>query len=118
VQDVLPIVIVAVVVLFGLVGIAAIGFRRAPYEEIGRSNLYSDSVDSRVNEGSSREEEIAQMLTALGRPGAAPPVVHDPALEAEVRDAVEARNRRLIARGKPPVDVDKEVERRLWSPEG
>jgi hypothetical protein len=115
VQDALAIVIVAVVVVFGLVGVAALGLSRAPYEEIGRSNLYSDSVDSPVNEGWSRDEEIAQMLTALGRPGTVP---RDPALEAEVRAAVEARNRRLIARGKPPLDVDGEVERRLSGEDG
>ena len=117
-QDALPIVIVAVVVVAGLVGIAAIGLSRAPYEEIGRSDLTFDGVDSRDNEGSSRDEEIEQMLTALGRPGSAPPVVHDPALEAEVRAAIVARNERLIARGKPPLDVEAEVERRLWSRDG
>jgi hypothetical protein len=118
VQDALPIVIVAVVVVAGLVGVVAIGLSRAPYEQIGRSNLVSDSVDSRVSEGSSRDEEIAQMLTALGRPGAAPPVVREPALEDEVRAAVEARNRRLVARGKPPLDVEAEVERRLFGQDG
>jgi hypothetical protein len=115
VQDALPIVIVAVVVIAGLVGIAALGLSRAPYEEIGRSNLTFDGVDSRVNEGSTREEEIAQMLTALGRPGAVP---RDPELEAEVRAAVIARNERLVARGMAPLDVDAEVERRLWSQDG
>jgi hypothetical protein len=118
VQDALPIVIVAVVVAAGLVGLGAVLLSRGPYDRIGRSDLSFDRVDSPVNEDSSRDEEIAQMLTALGRPGAAPPVVHDPALAAEVREAVEARNRRLIARGKPPLDVEAEVERRLCSRDG
>ncbi|WP_028064749.1 hypothetical protein [Solirubrobacter soli] len=111
-QDALPIVIVAVVVVAGLVGVAALGLSRAPYDNIGRSDL---TLDSRVNEDSSRDEEIAQMLTALGRPHTTP---RDPALEAEVRAAIEARNRRLIARGKPPLDVEGEVERRLFSQDG
>ena len=114
-QDALPIVIVAVVVAFGLVGVATLLLSRAPYEEIGRSDLTFDGVDSRVNEGSSRDEEIAQMLTALGR---APGEVRDPELEAEVRAYVVARNERLIARGKPPLDVEAEVERRLSGQDG
>ena len=56
------------------------------------------------------------MLAALGRPGARPPA--DPALEAEVRAAVIARNERLAARGKAPLDVDAEVERRLFGQDG
>jgi len=115
---VLPIVIVAVVVAFGLVGVATVLLSRTPYDRIGRSDFTFDGVDSRVNEDSSRDEEIEQMLTALGRPGSAPPVVHDPTLEAEVRAAIVARNERLIARGKPPLDVEAEVERRLWSRDG
>jgi hypothetical protein len=114
VQDALGIVIVAVVVVAGLVGVAALALSRAPYEEIGRSNLTFDRVDSRVNESSSRDEEIAQMLTALGRD----PRVRDPALEAEVRAHVLARNERLVARGMAPLDVDAEVERRLCSRDG
>ena len=117
-QDALPIVIVAVVVAAGLVGLGAVLLSRGPYDRIGRSDLTFDGVDSRVNEDSSRDEEIAQMLTALGRPGAAPPVVRDPVLEAEVEKRSEARNERLIARGKPPLDVEAEVERRLSGQDG
>jgi hypothetical protein len=118
VQDALPIVIVAVVVVAGLVGLGAVLLSRGPYDRIGRSGLTFDGVDSRVNDDSSRDEEIAQMLTALGRPGAAPPVIRDPALEAEVRAAVESRNRRLVARGKAPLDVEAEIERRLSGRDG
>ena len=117
-QDALPIVIVAVVVAAGLVGLGAVLFSRGPYDRIGRSDLTFDGVDSRVNEESSRDEEIAQMLTALGRPVAPPPVVADPALEAEVRAHVIARNERLVARGKPALDVEAEVERRLSGEDG
>ena len=114
-QDALPIVIVAVVVAAGLVGLGAVLLSRGPYDRIGRSGLTFDSVDSRVNEDSSRDEEIAQMLTALGR---APGEVRDPELEAEVRAYVVARNERLIARGRPPLDVEAEVERRLSGQDG
>jgi hypothetical protein len=37
----------------------------------------------------------------------------DPEVEAEVRQLVESRNARLVARGEEPLDVDAEVERRL-----
>ena len=117
-QDALPIVIVAVVVVAGLVGVAAVLLSRGPYDHIGRSDMTFDRVDSRVNEGSSRDEEIAQMLTALGRPGAAPPVVRDPVLAAEVSEASRPATQRLIARGKPPLDVEAEVERRLSGQDG
>jgi hypothetical protein len=42
----------------------------------------------------------------------------DDDLRAEVRALVEARNARLIARGKPPLDVESEVERRLSDLDG
>jgi hypothetical protein len=37
----------------------------------------------------------------------------DPELEAEVRQLVEARNARRIARGQPPLDVEQEVTQRM-----
>jgi hypothetical protein len=67
VQDALPIVIVAVVVVAGLVGLAATMLSRTPYERIGESDLSFEGVDSRVNDGSIRDEEIAQMRAALAR---------------------------------------------------
>ena len=117
-QDALPIVVVAVVVVAGLVGVAMLFGSRGAYDRIGRSSITFDREAPAVDADSTRDEEIAQMLTALGRPGAAPPVVRDPALEAEVREFVIARNDRRIARGKPPLDMETEVERRLWSQDG
>ena len=127
-QDALPIVVVAVVLVAGLVGVAMLFGRRGAYDRIGRSDLTFDGVDSRVNEESSRDEEIAQMLdasnarrAARGRPLLtlddlrSPP---DPELVAEVRAFVEARNRRLVARGRAPLDVEAEVERRLSGEDG
>jgi hypothetical protein len=37
----------------------------------------------------------------------------DPEIEAEVRQLVESRNARRVARGEEPLDVDAEVQRRL-----
>jgi hypothetical protein len=37
----------------------------------------------------------------------------DPALAAEVRQLVEARNARRIRRGQEPLDVEEEVRRQL-----
>jgi hypothetical protein len=40
-------------------------------------------------------------------------VAADPALRAEVRQLVRARNARRARRGQPPLDVEAEVERQL-----
>jgi hypothetical protein len=37
---------------------------------------------------------------------------------AEVRQLVESRNARRVARGEPPLDVESEIERRLSELEG
>ena len=121
-QDALPIVVVAVVLVAVVVGVALLLGSRDAYDRIGRSDLTFDTVDSRVDEASSRDEEIAQMLAASNARRAArgqpPRELHDPALVAEVREAVEARNRRLVARGRAPLDVEAEVKRRLAGPDG
>jgi hypothetical protein len=90
----MPIVIVAVVVAAGLVGVASALLSRTPYDRIGRSGITFDHEATRVD-GVTKAE-----------------------LEAEVRAYVIARNERLIARGRPPLDVDAEVERRLSGPDG
>ena len=91
-QDALAIVIVAVVVVGGLVGVATVLFSRGAYDHLGRSTITFDHEAERADEGST--------------------------IEAEVRTFVVANNARLIARGKPPVDVEAEVERRLLSQDG
>jgi hypothetical protein len=125
VQDALPIVIVAVVVIAGLVGVAAVLLSRGPYDRIGRSGLTFDREAERVDADSSREAE--EMLAASNARRAAkglPPRAladfgaQDSGLEAEVRAFVIARNERRIARGEPPLDVETEVERRLSSQDG
>jgi hypothetical protein len=56
--------------------------------------------------------DVDAELAALTRPAA------DDALRAEIRSFVEARNARRVARGRPPLDVDAEVERRLSELDG
>ncbi len=90
-QDALPIVIVAVVVVGGLVGVATVLFSRGAYDHIGRSTITFDHEAERADEGSIRDE---------------------------VRAFVEARNARLIAHGRPPMDVETEVERRISGQDG
>ena len=83
--------IVAVVVVGGLVGVATVLFSRGAYDHIGRSAITFDHEAERADEGSIRDE---------------------------VRAFVEARNARLIAHGRPPLDVESEVERRLSGQDG
>jgi len=67
------------------------------------------------------DAEVARLASAgadgvgggiTGPAGTAAPTV-DPALRAEIRDLVVARNARRVRAGKPPLDVDAEVERRI-----
>ena len=131
-QDALPIVIVAVVVVAGLVGVATLLSSRGVYDQIGRNGLTFDhealGVDTVTASDPLRDEEIRQMLEAANARRAAhgrPPLelsdlqaAPDDALRAEVRAFVESRNARRVARGQPPLDVDAEVERRLSGQDG
>jgi hypothetical protein len=132
VQDALPIVIVAVVVVAGLVGVATLVLSRGAYDQIGRDGLTFDHEARQADAGSTtdpfRDEEIAQMLAATNARRAARgrpplelsdlPTAPDDELRAEVRAAVESRNARRVARGRSPLDVESEVERRLSSQDG
>jgi hypothetical protein len=132
VQDALPIVIVAVVIVAGLVGVATLLLSRGAYDQIGRDGLSFDREARRADGGSTsdpfRDEEIAQMLgasnarrAAQGRPLLEMSDFETPAddeLRAEVRAFVESRNARRVARGRSPLDVEAEVERRLSSQDG
>ena len=90
VQDVLPIVVVAVVVLAGVVAVALAFAARGTYDQIGRSDITFDHEAERSTND----------------------------LRAEVRTFVEATNARRIARGLPPLDVEAEVEQRLQGRDG
>jgi hypothetical protein len=132
VQDALPIVIVAVVIVAGLVGVVTLVLSRGAYDRIGRDGMTFDREERRPDALSSadpfRDEEIAQMLAASnarraaqGRPLIALSDLQpapDDALRAEVRAFVEARNERRLARGQAPLDVEAEVERRLSGQDG
>lgn len=91
-QDALPIVVVAVVVIGGLVAVATLMASGGAYEQIGRSPITFDHEAEHADERST--------------------------LEADVRAFVEARNARRRARGEPPLDVETEVERRLSGQDG
>jgi hypothetical protein len=139
VQDALPIVVVAVVVLAALVAFAMMVSSRGTYDQIGRSGMTFDREAAQSANDPFRDEEIRQLLDATNAARAArgrspltlesferPPdepeggsaVVADDELRAEVRAFVESRNARRIARGQPPLDVEAEVERRLRSQDG
>jgi hypothetical protein len=92
VQDALAIVIVAVVVVSGLVGVGLLLAGRGAHDHIGRGGIEP------------RQE-------GPGADGYG-------TLEAEVRAVVEARNARRIARGEAPLDVEAEVEQRLFRADG
>jgi hypothetical protein len=128
VQDALPIVVVAVVVLAGIVAVAMALGSRDTYDRIGRSGMTFDRDAPRSTNDPFREEEIAQLLDATNARRAArgreplalsafeaPP---DDSLRAEIRAFVESRNARRIGRGLEPLDVEAEVERRLSLPDG
>jgi hypothetical protein len=132
VQDALPIVIVAVVVVAGMVGVATVLLSRGAYDHIGRDGLTFDHEARRADESSTadpfRDEEIAQMLAATNarRAAAGRPLLElsdlqgasDDELRAEVRAAVESRNARRVARGRSPLNVEREVERLLSGQDG
>jgi hypothetical protein len=106
-QEALPIVIVAVVVVAAVIGVVLLARGKGVYDDIRAGDLVP-----RADPPALRDADIAQMRAVLGRS------VPDDDLRAEVRAHVEARNARLIARGKPPLDVDAEVERRLSELDG
>ena len=109
VQDALPIVIVAVVAAAAVVGVVLLVRGKGVYDDI-RAGDFAPRPDPPAV----RDAEIAELRALLGRDGPSA----DDDLRAEVRAHVEARNARLIARGKPPLDVDAEVEKRLAELDG
>ena len=128
-QEALPIVVVAVVLVAALVGVAMLFGSRDTYDRIGRSSLTFDREAGAADADTTRDAEIAQMLAASNARRAAmgrPPLElsdleggrADPELEAEVRAFVESRNARRMARGMAPLDVESEVERRLSGQDG
>ena len=125
-QDALPIVIVAVVVLAGVVAVALAFSARGTYDQIGRSDMTFDRADA---SSTADAADLADLLASTNARrvahGRAPltladlePAPADDGLRAEIRAFVESRNARRVARGLEPLDVDAEVERRLNRQDG
>jgi hypothetical protein len=90
------------IVIFVVVGVGAV---IAVISLFGRSRLYDDIGRGGLSIGEDRDM----------RPGPreAPAPVSAAEREEEVRQLVEARNARRIARGQEPLDVQAEIERQL-----
>ena len=82
-----------------------------PLDDAARDELLERLEVSAVRAGEpdaeADEDIVEEELRALTAPAA------DPELAAEVRQLVEARNARRVARGQPPLDVEAEVSKRL-----
>ena len=125
-QDALPVVIVAVVVLAGVVAVARAFAARGTYDQIGRSDMTFDRADT---SSTADAADLAALLESTNARRVAhgrepltladlQPTGADDGLRAEIRAFVESRNARRIARGLEPLDVDAEVERRLRAQDG
>ena len=124
VQDALPIVIVAVVVVAGVVAVALAFTARGTYDSIGRSEM---SFDRDAPQSTNDPADLEQLLRATNARraarGRAPLTAEsfatapDDALRAEIRAFVESRNARRVERGQPPLDVEAEIERHLSAPD-
>ena len=88
-------VVVIVVSIIGIVGaiVAFVGSGKL-YEQVGKGGLSLDRDDARSGPPAGSAAARAEA-------------------EAEIRQLVEARNERRIARGEEPLDVEAEVDRQL-----
>jgi hypothetical protein len=125
VQDALPVVIVAVVVLAGVVAVAMAFASRGTYDQIGRSDMTFDRADASSTHDaadlaalleSTNARRVAHGRAPLTLEDLGPPP--DDSLRAEIRAFVESRNARRVARGLEPLDVESEVERRMRAQDG
>ena len=124
-QDALPLVITAVVVLAGVVAVAMAFASRGTYDQIGRSGM---SFDNEAPQSTNDPADLEQLLAATNarrvargeKPLTAADFEQRPddGLREEIRAFVESRNQRRVARGLEPLDVDAEVERRLRGQDG
>ena len=92
VEDAFGYVLIAVVVISSI--IAVLSLRGERYEHIGRGGLFEDDPRRRPSGG-----------------GGGAPVETKAQIDAEVRDMIEARNARRLARGQEPLDVEAEIRR-------
>ena len=94
VEDAFGYVLVAVVVVSAV--IAVLSLRGERYEHIGRGGLFEDDPRRRPSGGG-------------GGGGAMPETKAQ--IDAEVREMLEQRNARRLARGQDPLDVEAEMRR-------
>ena len=92
VQDAFFYVLLVVVVVSAVLAIYSLQGDR--YGHIGRGGLFEDDPRKRPSSG-----------------GGGAPVETKAQIDAEVRDMIEARNARRLARGQEPLDVEAEIAR-------
>lgn len=92
---VLVVVLAGAVVAAAWAGIAS----RAPYDQIGQGGLFDDGSGGT----GSKAGGVATAVAAAER-------------DAEIRQMLDARNARRVARGQEPLDVEAEVARLLAGP--
>ena len=127
--------VVFVVCGVGILGaLIALAFNGRAWDEYGKNHLLLDTEHDRsAPRGSAaaiaeRDDEIRQTARGAQRPSPAPGRARDrhrdraekltlPAIDAElrqeIRDLVVARNHRRARQGKPPLDIETEVEREI-----
>lgn len=88
---VLVVVVAGAVIAAAWAGIAS----RAPYDQIGRGGLFEEAAP--------KAGGVATVVAAAER-------------DAEIRQMLEARNARRLARGQDPLDVEAELARLLKGP--
>jgi hypothetical protein len=86
-DDAFLVVVIVVPLVALVVALVTLASSRGAYDDLGRGGL-------------SVEEPL-------------PPGAGEAGLEAEIRELVELRNARRVARGEPPLDVDAEVMKAL-----
>ena len=109
-MDAFGIVVIVVAIVAAVIAAASYWGSGRVYSDIGAGDLVMDRETRATDSAATAQEEIRQMLEALGGAGAAP---REPGLREEVRQLVEASNARRLRQGRQPLDVDAEVERQL-----
>lgn len=94
-QEAFGIVIFVVVILGGIGAVIALTTSGKAYKEIGRGGL---SIGDEEQASGRRVEAVSSVRAAADQ-------------EAEIRQLLEARNARRVARGQEPLDVEEEYLR-------
>ena len=94
-QEAFGIVIFVVVILGGIGAVFALTTSGAAYKQIGKGGL---SINAEEQAYGQRQEAVMNVRAAAEQ-------------EAEIRQMLEARNKRRVARGEAPVDIEEEYAR-------